>query len=91
MKTVRFHRQWPAPEIGGVRTYPGGWRGEVPGDVAAAAIGDGAAVEDNAGLDDADAFHGMTREQLDEVARGRGLDPAEYRTKADLVAVLRGD
>ena len=88
MKTVRFHRQWPAPEIGGIRTYPGGWRGEVPEDVAASAIGDGAAVEDDAG-DGGDAFDGMTREQLDEVARRQGMDPAEYRTKADLIAVLR--
>lgn len=34
------------------------------------------------------ATEDMTRDQLNEMARGRGLNPDEYRTKADIVNAI---
>lgn len=39
-------------------------------------------------LPDPSPYADLTRPELDEVARGNGLDPTQYRYKADLIAAL---
>lgn len=39
-------------------------------------------------VDDQPDLNKKTREQLDAIAVDKGLDPADYRTKADVIAAL---
>ena len=39
-------------------------------------------------VDDQPDLEKKTRDQLNDVAAGKGIDPAAYRTKADLIAAL---
>ena len=39
-------------------------------------------------VDDQPDLDKKTRDQLNDVATGKGIDPAAYRTKADLIAAI---
>ena len=50
----------------------------------------GDAVEEDTSDGEEPDLENMTRDELDALARERGLDPSDYRTKADVIAALRG-
>ena len=75
--------------------YPAGWRGYLPDDIARAAIeggytrqltsGQAADAAEPARLE---ASESMTRAELDQMAGQVGLEPADYRTKADIAEAI---
>lgn len=93
---VRMRRTFAYDREDGLRrTIPAGWAGDLDDEIAQRAIEGGYTSEpasdsspEEVAAGETEATDDMTRPELDAMARAKGLDPDEYRTKADLIEAI---